>query len=228
MANKSKQSAKERRAKVEEIKRAQARAERRKTMLFVGVAAFVGLGLIGAAVVPAVLQARNDPANKDPGQIGVPIARAGCGSVIDDKTTGAAEHVPPGTPVKYATVPPSSGKHYDVPLPFSRKFYTADDDPAVENLVHNLEHGYSVVWYDDTLKGKQLEALQDLSERIPQDRPKFIVAPWDEARGSLPAGKHVAMSVWGHRQLCAEPSGKAIADFSEEFPPSIAPEPNAA
>jgi hypothetical protein len=228
VASKSKQSAKDRRAKVEELKRQQAAAERRKTLLFVGVAAVVGLGLIAAAVVPAVLNARSNPANQDPADIGEPLAKASCDPVVDDEATGAADHVQPGTSVEYATTPPSSGKHYDVPLPFSRKFYGPDDAPPVENLVHNLEHGYVVVWYDDTLQGVQLEALEDISKRIPEDRPKLVVAPWDASRGPLPDDKHVAMSAWGHRQLCEAPSGEAVDEVSEQFPPSVAPEPNAA
>ena len=32
-----------------------------------------------------------------------------------------------------------------------RKLYTADDRPELETLVHNLEHGYTILWYDETV-----------------------------------------------------------------------------
>ena len=37
------------------------------------------------------------------------------------------------------------------PAPFNRKFYTDKDRPELEALVHNLEHGYTILWYDDTI-----------------------------------------------------------------------------
>ena len=33
----------------------------------------------------------------------------------------------------------------------TRKFYTEDDRPELEALVHNLEHGYTILWYDETI-----------------------------------------------------------------------------
>ncbi|MGH3342557.1 MAG: DUF3105 domain-containing protein [Carbonactinosporaceae bacterium] len=238
MTSKAKQSAKQRRQKVEEMRRQQRSAERRKTLLFIGIAVVLGLGLIAAAAVPVVMKSLNDPTDKAVSSFGVAAGQAGCGEVLTDKASGSGIHVGPNTDkpgettVDYATVPPSFGKHYAVWAPFERHFYTEKDRPRIENLVHNLEHGYTVVWYDSTVKGEQLAALEGLADKIPSDPKsgKFIVSAWDDSYGDLPQGMHVGMSHWtasdgGKRLLCGKVSGEAIADFVQQFPQTDAPEP---
>lgn len=234
MANKPKpRTEKDRRAKVAEMKRAQAKAERRKTMLFVVIAAVVGLGLVAAAAVPTYLNARNDPANKAFADIGVPAADAACDEPTDDEAAGAGLHVGPGTDqpdkttVDYPTVPPSSGEHF-AEWVLDQRWFGPGDLPPMEGLVHNLEHGYVVIWYDDTIRDQQLTDLEGLRERLAGERAgKVIAAPWDTAYGELPEGKHVAMSAWGHRQLCGQVSGEAVSAFNTQFPVTTAPEPGA-
>jgi hypothetical protein len=237
VANKTKQQDRDRRAKIEAMRKADQAKERRKSMIFIGIAVVVGLGLIAAAAVPAYLDNRNDPANKALSSFGVSAADAGCGKPTDDTATGGADHKPDGTVVEYAEVPPSSGAHWAAPAFPAREFYTARDRPEMEQLVHNLEHGYTVLWYDDTIKGAQLAALKDIATSARAKDPvgpngKFIVSAWDDAYGDFPSGKHVALSHWGadagHRQLCGKVSGAVVDDFIERYPASDAPEPTAA
>ena len=63
--------------------------------------------------------------------------------------TGSGQHMT--TPVSYQTTPPSFGPHNPVPADQGNHFFTADDRPPVEVLVHNLEHGWTIVWYDETV-----------------------------------------------------------------------------
>jgi len=235
VADKKRQD-RDRRARVEEMRRAEQSRERRKSMLFIALAVIVGLGLIAAAAVPSYLKSRNDPAKKSLASFGVPVGAADCDPVQDDPTTGNNEHADDGTVLEYENVPPSSGAHWGAPAFPAREFYTERDRPEMEQLVHNLEHGYTVVWYDDTIKGKALDELKDIAVSARAKDPvgpgkKFIVSAWDDAYGDFPDGKHVAMSHWGaeqgHRRLCGEVSGAAINDFIEQFPASDAPEPNA-
>jgi hypothetical protein len=235
VANKTKQQDRDRRAKIEAMRKAEQSRERRKSMMFIIIAAVVGLGLVAAAAVPAYLDNRNDPANKALSSFGVSTTAAGCGPVQNDPTTGGADHRPDGTTIEYAEVPPSSGPHWAAPAFPAREFYTAADRPQMEQLVHNLEHGYTIVWYDDTVKGDDLQALKDISASArgkDSTRGKFIVSAWDDAYGDLPEGKHVALSHWGakqgHRQLCGQVSGEVVNRFIEKFPSTDAPEPNAA
>lgn len=235
MANKSKQQERDRRAKVEAMRKAEQAKERRKSMLFIVLAAVVGLGLIAAAAVPAYLQSRNDPANKALASFGVSTAQADCDAPTDDAATGGNDHREEGTAIQYDEVPPSSGPHWPQPAFPARAYYTERDRPAVEQLVHNLEHGYTILWYDDTVTDADRSLLEDIAASAreqSQTRGKFIVAPWDEERGRLPEGKHFALTHWGaeqgHRQLCGGLSGKTVEDFVTEYPATDAPEPNAA
>jgi hypothetical protein len=226
----------DRKARLEEIRREQAAVERRRTLLIGGVTAVVVIGLV-AAVGIAI---RNQVANRDITRIGVAAAAADCDPATTDKTSGASIHVGPGTnqpnlsTVKYATVPPSSGQHFASPESPARAFYTASDRPRVENLVHNLEHGYTVLWYSSKLPSAQVDELKKLAPLARKDGvagPKFIVSAWDDAYGALPADKPVALSHWaktaGHRQLCGQVSGAAIKNFVKQFPSTDSTEPDA-
>jgi hypothetical protein len=240
LGKKSSQPVKERRAKIEEMRRQQAAAERRKSILFIGVSVIVGLGLIGAAAAPAIMKSINDPSKKPVSSFGVAASAASCDPVAENAAKGTGDHVGPNTQkanittVKYDTVPPTSGQHYEAPLGPDRKFYLVKDRPKMENLVHNLEHGYTVVWYDATVTGDNLKALENLSEKLGDDPKtrKFIVSAWDEAYGKFPEGKHIGISHWGkdkgYRQLCGQVSGEAIGQFVEKYPQTNAPEPNTA
>ena len=240
MANKTKQADRDRRAKIEAMRKAEQAKERRKSMLFIIIAAVVGLGLVAAAAIPAYLDSRNDPANKDLATFGVSLASAGCSAVKTSKGTNNEadrKHVADGTTEEYATVPPSYGPHWAAPgLPGPRVLHQPRP-PEMEQLVHNLEHGYTILWYDDTIKGAQLDQLKDsrsaLAKTTPSGRPaSSSVSAWDDAYGTFPSGKHLGMSHWGsqdsYTQVCGKVSGEAVQKFIEDHPASDAPEPNAA
>lgn len=240
MASKTKQSERDRRAKIEEMRKAEAARQRRRSMGFVVVAVVVGIGLVLAVVIPSYLSKKNDPANKALSSFGVDLAAASCSSVQTTKDTNTDDlrkHVNDGTIEKYATVPPSFGPHWASPIYPSNEFYSVRDRPQMERLVHNLEHGYTVVWYDSTIKGKQLATLKDLATSARHSDmagpgTKLIVSAWDDAYGKFPAGKHIGMSHWGakdsHTQVCGKVSGAAVQSFMKKFPSTDAPEPNVA
>lgn len=218
------------------MRREQQARERRKSLLFIVIAVVVGLGIVAAAAVPSYLKSRNDPAKKALDSFGVAASAADCSDPTADDPGGASEHVEDGTKVEYDQVPPSSGQHWGSPAFPARAFYTDRDRPEIEQLVHNLEHGYTILWYDDTITGKDLDTLKDLAEGAASNDVagpgnKFIASAWDDSYGSFPAGKHVALSHWGatksHRQLCGKMSGEAVQSFMTQFPPTDAPEPNA-
>ena len=240
MANKTKQQERDRRAKIEAMRKAEQAKERRKSMMFIAIAVVVGLGLIAAAAVPAYLESRNDPANKALSTFGVSKAAADCDAVQTSKGTNNEEdrnHVGDGTTEDYATVPPSYGPHWAAPVFPAREFSTARDRPEMEQLVHNLEHGYTILWYDDTIKGNQLDQLKDIAASARNNDAtgptgKFVVSAWDDTYGDFPTGKHIGLSHWGSAdsftQVCGKVSGEAVQKFIEDHPASDAPEANAA
>jgi hypothetical protein len=145
--------------------------------------------------------------------------------------------------ISYPVSPPSSGPHYAVWAPFGKKFYTADDRPPVPNLVHNLEHGYTILWYNEAAAAdkNELAMIEKISKaKLPgSSNDKFIAAPIKAADGLLPwpAGKNIAFSHWsasaqgqttafGHRQFCGSVSGAALNDFINKYPATDAQEPN--
>ncbi len=225
-----------RRETIEAMRRQQKAKERRKTMLLVALASLIGLALVALAAVPAISKSVNDPKKKAPASFGVAAAAASCDPEIADKPQGVEDHVDAGVRVDYPVSPPSNGRHDGNSLVGARPFYDTGDRPKVEQLVHTLEHGYTILWYDSTVTGDDLEALKGLAERMRVEAPtagKFIVAPWTgeaENRPKLPEGKHVAMTHWGaqqaYRQYCGAVSGEAASAFVQKHPSSDAPEPN--
>jgi hypothetical protein len=228
-----------RREKIEALRREQQRSERRRTVLIVGISVAVALGLIAAAAVPLVRDWLDDPLRRDWAEFGVAAAAASCDAVTEDEPSGSADHRQDGERVDYASAPPTSGPHYLVPAPFTRKFYTPDDRPEIERLVHNLEHGYTILWYDPAVLDAQQETLQDLATKVTESDEvseqvagKFLVAPWDTERGEFPEGNSFALTHWGaeqgFRQYCGDLSGEVVRDFVTAHPFSDSPEPNAA
>lgn len=228
-----------RRERLEEMRRQQQATERRRTILIIGGFSLVGVLIVGAAAFVPIKNWITDPARKPMSAFGVPAAQAGVTAPTKDPNAGTNDHKPTGEKIKYATVPASSGPHWDTPASFERTFYTKEDRPAVETLVHNLEHGYTIVWYDETMAKDeaQMEQLRQIAQRFnhttPDDTKKFIVAPWTKADGgSFPKGKHIALTRWtteaGRRVFMSKVSGEAIEQFMKKFPWQDSPEPRAA
>jgi hypothetical protein len=247
-----KQVSQDRKARIAEMQQLEkARENRVRLQIIAGCT--VLLLVLAAAITYAVLKERNNQPDVAIESIGVSASAASCDAVTTDAATGNGQHVGPGTSspetskVKYDTVPPSTGPHFAQPAASNaRNFYTAQDRPKMELLVHNLEHGYTVLWYDVTAgetKKSELEQLSKVANKTEWAKDKFIVSAWDTSYGELPAGKKFALSHWsatlsadgtkvasqaGHRQLCGDLSGAVVKAFVQEFPHTSAPEPGAA
>ncbi len=63
------------------------------------------------------------------------------------------DHIWPDHPVEYKTMPPTSGPHF--PDPTAPGFYTTR--PAFGYLVHSLEHGSVVIYYDPGKLSPEIE-----------------------------------------------------------------------
>ncbi|MGD7704977.1 DUF3105 domain-containing protein [Microlunatus sp. Y2014] len=179
-------------------------------------------------------------------EIGVPAAEAGCLPDEENPATGNQEHVPDGTVAPYPRLPPDSGPHYNNWAEFGQTFYDVSDRPAVENLVHNLEHGYTILWYSsDTISDGDRRALETLAATFNGSDPttnKFIAAPWSEQNdgGAFPGDTEIILTRWvadpenptdvtkqfGVRRGCARVSGEVVINFMEQYPQQNSPEPN--
>ncbi len=146
------------------------------------------------------------------------------------------------TPVEKAACGPHWGRFLTGPE--IRKMYTTDDRPPVEQLVHSLEHGYTILWYDETLVDDDdaIDELEALGREFPSTtdfNDKFMAAPWtsDDCE-AFPDGAHVALTHWsmggtngnpdgqqGIWEYCSKLSGEVVGDFMKDYPYSDSPEP---
>ena len=115
-------------------------------------------------------------------------------------------------------------------------------------LVHNLEHGYTILWYDETVADdsdqmNELRAIADKFAGTSNLRFKFKAVPWLESDGkSFPEGQHIAFTHWsiggadqdpsgdgqvGVWQYCTDVSGDALNAFMLKYPYMDSPEPTA-
>jgi len=194
--------------------RIRARRKQERTRGYVvwgGLAAVVVLVILGLA-----LRARQRSGGEE-----VPLPE------VEPVPTAQASHVPEGTdPGAYNSDPPSSGRHY--PTQAFAGFY--DEEQAASfnpfpggYLVHSLEHGYVIFWYDC----EQLSAgdCEDLKADIQQvmgrvGNYKVIGFPW--ASLDVP----VAMTSWG-RLLQFEQFDPDLAEIfvrNNRENPELAPE----
>ncbi len=240
------------RREILEQKRKQARsAERRRTLVVVAVCVAVALVITGAAIFTVVKNNREQSrlAKLDLTKIGAAAQAAGCGSIEESDASGQGQHT--DQPVTYALNPPPFGPHNPVADQAGQHFYTADDRPAVEILVHNEEHGWTIVWYDEKLAGdgSQLKLLKATAAKFDafgnDPRYNVIFAPWtaDDGGGqAIPGGKHIAFThwsihqptydaqtfkadpSWGESQYCTSFSGAALDSFMKKYPYDDAPE----
>ena len=95
-------------------------------------------------------------------------------------------HFPQGTPIKYSTNPPAEGNHYPNPQPAG--IYPTP--PPDGNLVHSLEHGAVILWYNPKkLSSKQIDTVKNIFNKAPGDKDIMV------ARTSMDVP--LALTSWG-------------------------------
>ena len=248
MAKSSKSARNDRQKVVEEMRAKQKAAERRRGTLIVVGCVLVAVGIVAAAAIGPILDhvRTSKFSNESLSAIGAPASV--CQSVTTKPAEGNQEHLANGAAVTYTDSPPAFGKHYITPDPMARKFYTAQDRPALGTLVHNEEHGYTILWYDDSVaksstKLAQIKAIAGKFAGTSDLRDKFKAVPWTSDDGDpFPSGQHVAFTHWsvggtenasagaakqvGVWQYCSDVSGAALQTYMTDYPFSDSPEPN--
>ena len=178
-------------------------------------------GVIAVAVVAGLSWLATQSRARDSGET-VPIPQV---QPIEEMSEIA--HVAEGTdPGPYNSDPPTSGKHYS-----TQAFADFIDEDGLESfgdfpagyLVHSLEHGYVIFWYNcDALEDAECDDLQDEIQRVMSSVGNFKVIgfPWPSIE------EPVVMTSWG-RLLRFE---EFDADIAEQYVKNFrnqAPEPNA-
>jgi hypothetical protein len=121
----------------------------------------------------------------------------------------------------YPSTPPTSGPHNQIPLAAG----VYDAPPAIDQVIHALEHGGTVIWYSPSASPQTIEEITSFYGRrlsdasVGQDR--LIIAPYDYpdqgASGQLPAGVQMSLVAWHRLQECATPSLAVAFDFTSQY-----------
>ncbi len=157
--------------------------------------------------------------------------RAGCDLRLKLRDEGH-DHIPPGSPQKYGTNPPTSGDHVDPPYQQADGAYA--EMPEEIDLVHTLEHGRMEIQYSPDLpEADQLE-LKGLYDTMygatllfPNDRMPYAVAaatwtnligcPTYKGAATLDAIRAFGKATWGRY------GGESVEVFTFTGPTPVEP-----
>lgn len=112
--------------------------------------------------------------------------------------------------VDYERVPPLSGTHSSDWV--DAGFYT--ETPRLEELVHSLEHGAVVIYYDESALDDEAEAsLRAWAQHKDGNWQSVIVAPNpnDDPRGDY------VLTAWTHRLVLEDYDAEAVHAFASEY-----------
>jgi hypothetical protein len=201
-------------AKVQLQRAAEARARRARLLTF------VVLGLLVAAGIGALVwkQAENKKAlAAQEERAKAALAEAGCETIehLEDVGAGHLDNTtlkdqPPD--VLYPDRPAYGGQHY------GNWIMTGVYDDLIDEraLVHDLEHGYILGYYDEGADEAEVAELKAVAqEQIDGDFPKIIVSPWDGDFSQ--EGKNIAFVAWDNRQMCEKFDEDLFVTFARQF-----------
>ncbi|TXS45139.1 DUF3105 domain-containing protein [Streptomyces sp. uw30] len=210
---KNKNSA-ERKARIEEMRRAERARERRNRILTIAASTVVVAGLVVGGVVLVQSQSdKKDEAKPDKKTSGKFVA--GADGVKTWKGTLASTHVE--TSVKYLMEPPVGGNHHRAWMNCNGDVYTKE--LARENAVHSLEHG--AVWVTYTSKAAKAD-VEALAAKVKQT-PYTLMSPDEQQKDPI------MLSAWGHQRTVTSASDPNVGKFFETYVQGKqTPEPGAA
>ena len=241
----AKQAKTDRQAVIDSIRSQQSRSENRRGMAIVGVCVLVAVLIVGAAAFKPIKDWYDLRAFSSDSLSDIGAEASTCQKVVTKKADGNQDHVDVGTPMSYPDAPPAFGQHWNMWDSMDRKLYTTTDRPELGELVHNLEHGYTILWYDATIADDSgaMDELRGIASKLQGTtnlRDKFKAVPWTSDDGkAFPDGQHVAFTHWsvggvgvsdpakqvGVWQYCSDLSGAALDTFMKDYPYMDSPEP---
>ena len=179
-----------------------------------------GVLLVGVVLIALVLVMGGAP---NP-NAGVTLPNDG-GTHVAVGTTCRSPEAPCG-PDPYSTIPAASGPHWETSGIANWGAYTTPQNES--QVIHNLEHGGIVIWYDPAiLTDAQVAELTSYVEGQVSSgisgRYKFILTPWG---GNVDLGAAVAVTAWRHLLKLEAFDMDAIRGFADANYLRFAPEPN--
>ncbi|WP_405932551.1 DUF3105 domain-containing protein [Streptomyces sp. NBC_00827] len=203
-----------RKARIEEMRRAEQSRERRNRILVIGASVAVVAGLVVGGVVLVQSQSDKDDAASD--------SKAGSGRFVtgsDGVKTWSEKlsqtHVT--KTVDYPMEPPVGGDHNAVWMNCNGDVYTK----AVNNMnaVHSLEHGAVWVTYNSKASDADVKAL---AEKV-KTTPYTLMSPVEDQKDPI------MLSAWGKQRTVSSATDANVGKFFESFVQGDqTPEPGAA
>lgn len=180
----------------------------------IGLVAIAVVGLVAVGVVAYVtLFAGGSGGGDVEGLEGEPLPEHGNESQSSDVQTYPSqgnEHVDSGTDVKYSTMPPTSGPHYGQAA--SAGYYT--ETPPLGQLVHSLEHGAVVIYYDPARSSPAAnESLQKFAQEHTGTWQSVIVVPNPQEN---PESTYV-LTAWQHMLRMNSYDKRTVRAFLAEY-----------
>ncbi|MGW3935250.1 DUF3105 domain-containing protein [Streptomyces sp. NBC_00024] len=210
MSKSSKKAAAEaRRAKVEEMRRAERARDRRNRIITITLSTVIVAGLVGWGAY--AINSTNEKEDQKAAAAKKPVS----GEKTWDANKLTQNHVQ-GT-VDYPMKPPVGGDHNQAWMTCDGTVYTKAI--ANENAVHSLEHGAVWVTYNDKATDADIKALSDKVSKTPYT----LMSPDEDQSGTI------TLSAWG-RQLsvnkASDPRGEQF--LTKYVQGAQTPEPGAA
>jgi len=185
--------------------------------LALGPLILVGLLVIAGGVVVYVtfLMGGDGATASASGLEAEPLPEQGSQSLLDGVERFESEgrdHVEPGTDIDYERVPPTSGPHYPSNELAAPGFY--ETTPALGGLVHNLEHGHVVIYYDPSAITPEAEqSLTEFAGAHTADWASVVVVPNPRED---PRGPYV-LTAWRTRLVMDGYDNETVRAFLAEY-----------
>jgi hypothetical protein len=196
-----------RRARVEEIRKAEQARERRTRVLMIGITTAILAGLVGGGWY-LIDTAREKEAAEA-------AAKAAPVDGVKSWSKLTQNHVT--EPVEYKMSPPVGGDHHQVWVNCDKQVYTK----AVpnENAVHGLEHGAVWITYNDKAAEADVKALTELVKKTTYS----FMSPYEDQSSPI------VLSAWEHQLKVDEASDPRVRKFLNKYVQGEqTPEPGAA
>ncbi len=213
MGSAKKSASAARKARIEEMRRAEQSRERRNRILTIGASVTVVVALVVGAVV--LVQSQDDDNDSVESKTTGSLVAGADGVSVWKGGKLSQTHV--NKTVKYPVEPPVGGDHNPVWQNCNGDVYA--EAVANENAVHSLEHGAVWVTYTSKADKKDVEAL---AAKVKQT-PYTLMSPYEDQKSPI------MLSAWGAQRAVTGADDPDLGKFFEKYVQGEqTPEPGAA
>lgn len=204
-----------RKARIEEMRRAERARERRNRILTIVASVVIVGGLVAGGVVLVRSQSGDGGGSAASDSSAKGKFVTGKDGVKTWEGELARNHV--SKAVKYASTPPVGGDHNQAWMNCNGDVYTKEINNT--NAVHSLEHGAVWVTYNAKAKKADVDALAAKVKKTPYT----LMSPLDGQKDPI------MLSAWGHQRTVTGADDPNVDKFFEKFVQGKqTPEPGAA